>query len=100
MKTLNFFGKEATLTNFTHYEEYEIIFKFTDEVVKFYATVKPNCSVVNFGLDPFNSNAYGEFEMNGITYILNAPHQASNGDNNWYEYPELSNRIATITVLN
>lgn len=99
MKTKTFFGKKATLNQYNSFEtEYEIKFNSFDEVVQYYDEVKTKCHTRNFGLNPFESNAYGEFVHKGISYILDSPYQA-NGDQNWYEYPKDSKRIANIRVM-
>jgi len=93
---MKFFGKKATFNDYGHDQiEYFVILKNTDDLVNFYDNARSACTFTNFGLNPCEWAAYGEFELDGKKYVINSPKQL-NGDNNWWKYPEMSKRRATI----
>lgn len=83
-----------TATKNENSDEYTINFKSKESVCRFYENVKKICTTTNFGLNPFEKNAYGVFTLDGDEYIIDPPRNY-NGDNNWTSYPNI-NCFATI----
>ena len=72
----------------SHYDvEYTATFSSKDEVADWYENVRKECHKTNFGLNPFENNAYGQVMINGNEFIIDTPTH-SNGDSNWYSYQE------------
>jgi hypothetical protein len=95
--TINFFGKTAKLNTVTN--TYDIKITSKDDACDYFDIIRKECYSTNFQLNPFESNSFGEFEMEGNKYRISAPRQ-SNGADNWYEYADVSNRIVKIIKLN
>jgi hypothetical protein len=95
--TIDFFGKTAKLNTFTN--TYDIKITSKDDVCDYYDLIKKECYLTNFGLNPFEANSFGEFEIEGNKYRISAPRQ-SNGDDKWYKYADVSKRVVEIIKLN
>lgn len=95
--TINFFGKTAKLNTVTN--SYYIKISSKDDVCDYYDVIRKECYLTNFKLNPCEANSFGEFEIEGNKYRISAPRQ-SNGDDKWYEYTDVSNRIVEIIKLN
>lgn len=94
---MSFFGKTATLNTVTN--TYDIKITSKDDVCDYFDIIRKECYSTNFKLNPFESNSFGEFEIEGNKYRISAPRQ-SNGDKNWFQYRDVSNRVVEIIKLN
>jgi len=67
--------------------EYTASFDSKADVADWYESARKECHKINFGLNPFENNAYGEIMIDGNEFIIDPPTH-SNGDSNWYSYQE------------
>src|SRR3990170_4021181 len=91
-----------TFTNETNEENTKtgwVKFKDTDAVNRFYNKVRKLCYTKNFGLDPYNWAAYGQFEIGGYDCYINPP-IVSNGDTSWSSYSKGSKKYCKIRITN
>lgn len=96
MKTIELFGKKLDSEDFGYEIIYTTKFDSKEELELFYDKVREIAISKNFRGDPYEWASFMTFEHEGIKLTINAPH-ASNGDRNWYAYPEGTKLIVTIS---
>ena len=59
-----------------------------------YNKLKQGAKATNFGGNPYEQMSFIKFK----DYVIYPPKVATNGDNNWYQYPKNIKLLITITI--
>jgi len=97
-KQKDFFGKVGNTLLYSDRIEYIIKLDNTADLLEYYELIKTKCYTTNFGLNPYETFAYGTFILNDVEYTISNP-TTSNGDNNWWSYDNELTKYCTITTL-